>query len=263
MKSLVGTVKGILRGFGLELTRVDAFKRLQERVANNSTAKFDFLLELPRSDARKLIPYIDQSRSQIGQDLFAIWAAGLKRGGYFVEFGACDGLIGSNTYLLEAEFGWNGILAEPARSYHASLRKNRKALLEFSCVWRASGNNLMFNEIGPLSTLDMLSASDSHAEKRASGKRYTVQTISLRDLLGKHHAPRVIDYLSIDTEGSEFDVLSSFDFREFRFKAITCEHNYTASRERVYDMLVSKGYRRVFEELSSFEDWYVFGGPTV
>jgi len=52
-----------------------------------------------------------------------------------------------------------------------------------------------------------------------------VKTISLEDLLGKYDAPSVIDYLSIDIEGSEFEILSSFNFEKYKFKIITGENN--------------------------------------
>ncbi|MBK7635080.1 MAG: FkbM family methyltransferase [Saprospiraceae bacterium] len=59
-----------------------------------------------------------------------------------------------------------------------------------------------------------------------------------------------IDYLSIDTEGSEYDILSSFNFDRYTFGIITVEHNYTAYRDRIKDLLESKGYRRVLTNLS-------------
>lgn len=71
---------------------------------------------------------------------------------------------------------------------------------------------LHFNEtIEPqFSTVEGLAGLDLHAKKRQDGKRYAVETISLRDLLRTHDAPVRIDYLSIDTEGSEFAILDSF-----------------------------------------------------
>lgn len=44
--------------------------------------------------------------------------------------------------------------------------------------------------------------------------------------------PKIIDYLSIDTEGSEFDILSNFNFKEFKFRIITCEHNFGPNRKK-------------------------------
>ena len=57
------------------------------------------------------------SYAQIQQDLFILCELNFKRNGFFVEFGATDGIKLSNTYLLEKEFGWTGVLVEPARCY--------------------------------------------------------------------------------------------------------------------------------------------------
>ena len=73
---------------------------------------------------------------------------------------------------------------------------------------------LTFNEVGELATIDDFSNSDLHAKARVNGKKYKVKTISLEDLLDKYNAPKIIDYLSIDTEGSELDILSSFNFEK-------------------------------------------------
>ena len=98
---------------------------------------------------------------------------------------------------------------------------------------------------------------DFHAQRRKQGKRYQVKIISLEDLLGKYDAPSVIDYLSIDTEGSEFEILSSFNFEKYKFKIITCEHNFTSNREKIYSLLTEKGYVRKHTEISKFDDWFV------
>ena len=96
-----------------------------------------------------------------------------------------------------------------------------------------------------------------HKEARVKGKIYSVTTISLNDLVKRYNAPRQIDYLSIDTEGSEFDILSTFDFSKYKCKVITCEHNYTYARTKIYDLLSSNGYKRKLENLSAVDDWYV------
>lgn len=202
---------------------------------------------------------LKESRSQLRQDLFVLSQLDFKRGGFFVEFGATNGVDLSNTHLLEKQFGWSGVLAEPARSWHASLKKNRSAKIETSCVWRQSGCVLKFNEaaLGELSTIDSFSAADFHEKERKAGRTYDVETISLNDLLERHGAPRTVDYLSIDTEGSELEILRSFDFSRHSFTVITCEHNYTPAREEIHSLLTRQGYVRKYVELSEFDDWYV------
>ena len=77
------------------------------------------------------------------------------------------------------------------------------------------------------------------------------------DLLRKYDAPYRIDYLSIDTEGSEYEILKAFDFNAYRISIITCEHNFTDDRQKIYDLLTSQGYKRRYQDLSSVDDWYV------
>jgi hypothetical protein len=92
---------------------------------------------------------------------------------------------------------------------------------------------------------------------RQSGKHYGVDTISLNDLLEQFNAPSRIDYLSIDTEGSELRILSSLDFQKYDIRIITVEHNGTQQREKIFSLLSSKGFVRKFQEFSLFDDWYV------
>ena len=205
----------------------------------------------------KFVQAFKRSRSQLMQDLFVLTKTDFKQNGYFVEFGATNGVDLSNTYLLEKDFNWDGILAEPAKNWHEDLKSNRTAKIETDCVWKESGKTLKFNETpeGELSTIDLFSKFDRHS--RNSGNVYEVNTISLNDLLKKHNAPDEIDCLSIDTEGSEFEILSAFDFDAYNIKIITCEHNYTENRDKIQNLLEAVGYRRVLLETSKFDDWYV------
>ena len=199
----------------------------------------------------------DNMKAQLGQDLFVLYELSWKKAGYFVEFGATDGIQLSNTYLLERDFGWRGILAEPAKVWHAQLLRNRSASIDLECVWKETGSELQFTVTpeAEYSTLTEFAGSDSHS--RRDGSVQSVRTVSLNDLLKRHNAPSSIDYLSVDTEGSEFDILSKFDFSRYTVSVITCEHNFSVNRERVHDLLAANGFVRSFEGLSRWDDWYV------
>ncbi|MDO8800580.1 FkbM family methyltransferase [Phenylobacterium sp.] len=218
-----------------------------------------FLQRLKEPDTYRALQLLKLSRSQLRQDLFALAESEFKRDGYFVEFGGTNGSDLSNTYLLETSMGWRGIVAEPARCWHEALRINRKCHIETQCVWSESGLSVNFNEseLAELSTIEEFSTSDYHSKSRQAGTHYEVSTISLVDLLKKYDAPRRIDYLSIDTEGSEFDILNAFDFDAYDIQVITCEHNFTPNRRKIFDLLTSRGYVRKYASLSSFDDWYV------
>lgn len=257
---VISAAKYLFRAAGIGITSYSTLVSLRAVEPDNSRIDLDFLLTLPSSDAENIIFLLEKSKSQLRQDLFVLWALKYKREGYFVEFGACDGIDISNTFLLEKEFSWRGILAEPAKTWHQKLRENRpNASIEELCVWKDTNSLLTFNETDSihLSTVDIYSDSDLHSKKREKGEKYQVQTISLNDLLKKHNSPKHIDYLSIDTEGSEFEILNSLDFSTYSFSVITCEHNYTAQREKIYNLLTQNGYIRKFKNISKWDDWYL------
>ncbi|MBI3479391.1 MAG: FkbM family methyltransferase [Nitrosomonadales bacterium] len=255
--------KEVLRAFGIkppEPVEVNILKALMSfRNASSQSNPKEF-----REDWRFLKYCADnmyKSHSQIFQDLFVQFMLQDKRGGFFVDFGATDGVNMSNSYTLEKTFGWTGILAEPARCWQQNLKNNRNSLIESRCVWNKTGDVLTFKEVvgaAELSTIGHYTESDGHSSARIeTGVDYQVETISLNDLLKQHNAPTTIDYLSIDTEGSEFEILQAFDFDAYDIRIITVEHNHTPNREKIYSLLISKGYVRKLEALSLFDDWYV------
>lgn len=206
---------------------------------------------------------VEELRSQFGQDAFVLSQLEFKRGGYFVDFGATDGITGNNSHILEKRYGWTGILAEPACCWHEALRRNRSAHVEEACVAARSGGSIPFYEKGVLSSMRSY-VSLGHRLKRLTkpSRFYEVPTISLLDLLRKYRAPKIIDYLSMDTEGSEPEILGAFDFSSYRFRVITCEHNYSPRRDEIFALLSTHGYERVFESISEADDWYVLQEET-
>lgn len=206
-----------------------------------------------------LLSFNGLSKSQLRQDIFVLSELGFIRDGYFVEFGATDGVKFSNTHLLEYLFDWKGILVEPLASKYNDLIINRRCHIENMLVWTDSGKKIDFLEtpVSDLSTIYDFHDKDLHSNARQGGNLTTVDSISLLDLLDKYSAPRLIDYLSIDTEGSEYEILKAFDFDKYKFRVITCEHNYTDMRDSIYTLLTSKGYIRKYHNLSQFDDWYI------
>jgi FkbM family methyltransferase len=198
------------------------------------------------------------STAQLGQDLWVLERSGFQRAGFFVEFGATDGIRLSNTYLLEQAFGWSGICLEPNPRLYEQLQSNRRCTVADLCIGAHSGETVDFvlaEEYGGM-VKDM--ARDVHAQRRAAywadpGNRITLQTICLHDALVQLGAPRRIDYLSIDTEGSEYDILSTFPFEQWDVRRLTVEHNHSADRERIHQLLTERGYLRTEAQ---WDDWY-------
>lgn len=259
LMSVATRLNAILKRFDMVITRHSRLERLRQRLNATSDTDIEFLINTPSEHIHDLIRYLPKSTAQSRQDLFVLSQLNFKRGGFFVEFGATNGIDHSNTYLLEKEFDWTGILAEPGLCWHGALQRNRSVAIDTECVWKESSRTVPFYETdtSDLSTIDMYRGDDLHTHKRAQGIRYDVPTISLQDLLIKHQAPPLIDYLSIDTEGSEFDILEHFDFKRHQFRIITCEHNFTPARDKIYTLLSQNGYKRALERVSKQDDWYV------
>lgn len=201
----------------------------------------------------------DQSRSQILQDLWVAYETAGAKGGFFVEFGATNGRTNSNTWLLESEFAWTGVLAEPNAIWHDELARNRKCAIDHRCVSSESGKTVDFvlTDDPELSTMASFAEGDHFAPVRREAPRVSVATVSLNDLLVEHNVPARIDYMSVDTEGSEFEILKEFDFERFDVRLFTIEHNSTPSEKAVQTLLESHGYRRKFPEFSQWDAWYV------
>jgi FkbM family methyltransferase len=211
------------------------------------------------------IKNIGKSRSQNFQDVWALYETDFKYDGFFVEFGATNGIDGSNTYLLEQQYDWCGILAEPNPDLTYQLVNNRllsRTTVVSKCVYTETGKTLDFNitDEPDLSTIVGFGADDEHKEKRKSGKIVKVDTISLYDLLNTNNAPMSIDYISVDTEGSEYDILKAFFLKNDKYdvKCFTVEHNFNSEKRRALsDMFYEYGYRNKFPEFSRWDDFYI------
>ena len=197
-----------------------------------------------------------KSYSQLNQDIEVILHY-KNINGYYVEIGANDGINLSNTYLLEKN-GWNGICVEPIPSVYEKLKINRpNAYLCNKAVYHTSGLTVDFSVCNSYSLLSGISDSLDTYKKHIDENKTSIQveTISLNDLLHKVYAPCFIEYLSIDTEGSEYDILKAFDFTKHKFGIIHVEHNYAEPRRtNIRLLLESVGYR--FERENQWDDVY-------
>ena len=198
------------------------------------------------------------SYSQLGQDLEVIKFYNNKENGFFIEIGASDGIILSNTYLIETQYKWNGICCEPIPDNFKKLVKNRpNSICYDKAVYNNSGLTLNFDiAIDD----DLLSGISDHIDTHKSivdrnKKIIQVQTISLVDVLNNANAPSFIEYMSLDTEGSEFEILKNFDFEKYTFGLIDVEHNYNEPRRtQMKNLLLSKGY--IYKGENKWDDMY-------
>ena len=173
-----------------------------------------------------------------------------KKGGIFVDVGAHDGKTFSNTYFFETSLGWTGLCIEPMAERFDQLQKNRpRSTCIYGCAYNYTGK-LTFREVSGYA--EMLSGVDSdyhpahtsriHREVSQHGgtvKLFEKPCYRLADLLEEAKIS-VVDYLTIDTEGSELKVLQGIDFDKVRIEVIDVENNYGDSSVR--DFLLSKGF---------------------
>jgi FkbM family methyltransferase len=198
------------------------------------------------------------SYSQLGQDLEVIKFYNNKENGFFIEIGASDGIILSNTYLLETQYKWKGICCEPIPSNFKKLVKNRpNSICYDKAVYNISGLTVNFDIAN---NYDLLSGISNHIDchissVNANKETIHVQTISLLDVLNNANAPLFIEYMSLDTEGSEFEILKNFDFEKYTFGLIDVEHNYCEPRRtEIKKFLLSKGY--IYKGENNWDDMY-------
>jgi FkbM family methyltransferase len=201
--------------------------------------------------------------SQLGQDKRVIERFGGGRPGYFVEVGASNGVRISNTLALERDYGWRGICIEPVPSEFEQLCRNRpKAFCSNKPLADRSGLTVSFDVWESEKSGTMLSGIAEYINTRLhtlAGKRITMQTETLTEVLDRAGAPAVIEYLSLDTEGSELAILRGVDWSRYRFTLIHLEHNYVEpQRAQMREFLEARGYRRITE--MRFDDEYEFVG---
>jgi len=121
----------------------------------------------------------------------------------------------------------------------------------------------MVSDQGGLSTLkdfmesDKISIPSNTNLRKKSGKLISVETISLNDVIKEYFNSICPSFISIDTEGSEYEILKAFDLNKFRPKVFTIEHNHTEKESKIEYHLINNGYVRIFRKLTTFDAWYI------
>lgn len=179
-------------------------------------------------------------------------------GGFYIDAGAHDGIGDSNTYTLEQSGKWEGLCIEPS-SYFNGIHKNRKCFVSSAVLGEFDNEETLveFTEVkgGELSGVTNNFCDHWNREEVGIVSKTMRCTVSLDTLLDFFNAPKVIEYLDIDIEGSEFDVLRGLSGR-YIIHAICVEHNgVVVNQERIFNLLSSRNYNREFQ--SEVEDWYL------
>jgi len=199
------------------------------------------------------------STSQCFQDLFVLYFSKFKSDGYFVDIGASNGVTFSNSFILERK-GWKGIVSEPENTWHKKLNQ-RNCTKDYRVIYDQSDLDVSFSHVENdpmLSGITEHFAEDGNQKFRKNFVTKKYKTVSLNDLLIEHKAPKEIDYISIDTEGSENKILKSFNFDNFKVQIFTIEHNFVnEKRENVAKIMKENGYIGIFDHISKHDDWFL------
>jgi hypothetical protein len=169
---------------------------------------------------------IDKFYSQAAQDLFVLIALDGKRDGFFMDIGCYDPIDISNSYLLETEFDWTGIMLDINRESVEKCKSKRVAICY--CA--------------------------------------DAVTFDYKKALDDNHCPRIVDYISLDIDGmNTLHTLKALPLLDYEFRVMTFEHDAYAreaevrTESRAY--LESLGYVRICSDVSNagciYEDWYV------
>lgn len=191
--------------------------------------------------------------SQLGADKWILSKVS-STPGFFLDVGAADGFTISNTLLLE-ENGWKGIAVD---AFPRNFEKRTNTIVESAVVAAKKGELVDF--LVPTHYRDFSGITRNLGKHKEVLSQVETQTVSretslLSDILDKHNAPLTIDYMNLDIEGSEYEILSTFPFDKYTIKYITVEHNFEEpKRTQIYDLLKSKGYER--EKEVEWDDWY-------
>lgn len=179
--------------------------------------------------------------SQAGQDRWVVQRVfNYKTGGYFVDIGAFDGVLLSNTFWLEKNLGWSGLCVEADPQTFRILQRNRSCHCINACIGRAGDQVDFVTDLGTFSG----SKRGLESEDGPPRQGISMKTLSVDQLLQDAEAPPVIDYLSVDVEGMEDEVMETFPFDRYRFLCATIERPSTSLRS----ILDGQGYLLVADQ---------------
>jgi len=189
------------------------------------------------------------------------------RNGFYVELGANDGALASNSYFFELKKGWQGVLIEPSPNLYLSCVKRRGEKNHIFCnacvpfeyeekyVTMKYSDSMTISENLSLDIGDkneFIKSGDKHLLPGERSFEFGAKAATITSLLTIANAPLLIDFLSLDVEGAELAVLQGLDFDLFNFKYMLIE---CRDIDRLIDFLSPRGYK-FYEKLSHHD--YLF-----
>lgn len=194
-------------------------------------------------------------KGQKHQDKWVLFhALPLMKQGYFLDLAAADGVTHSNTYVLEKHFGWTGLCIEPNPAFYRQLLQNRECIADPSVVsdkCEILDFRIDNGQLGGIVADDTDNNARTRKDQLVGATIVSLEANTINAILAKNNAPKLIDYFSLDVEGSEERVISTLDFGSYQFKCITIER----PTRKVNEILFDNGY--VFVRNIQFDSFYV------
>lgn len=188
------------------------------------------------------------------QDKWVIEFFDYKQSGYFLDIGAMDGYTSSNTYILEKQYNWDGICVECQDIHITKLEKNRNCKIVKKGIWNKNGY-FSFNPHTSSIVQNFYPAPP-------------IETYTFKKLFEKYNVPTIIDYISLDIEGAEYEALTQFPFNTHISILWTIEHNSyligQSLKNNIKKTMLENDYVIAVENVAcadsnngAFEDWFI------
>lgn len=217
-------IQNLFKILGLKIVKLEYFLYSQRLLKKYNFIRY--LDNLEKNKFKEIVNFVPESKSENSQDIMVLDQLNFKKNGFFVEFGAGNGEKFSNTFLLEKKFNWKGILAEPCKSFHKEIFSRRNCIIDQRAVSNTTGLQVNFVEF------ENKHFSKINTKPSKNKTNYSVFTVSLMDLLNEYNCPNEFDYLSIDTEGNEFEIIEKLDFSVYKPSIISIEHNHNQKSKK-------------------------------
>lgn len=208
-----------------------------------------------------MLTHIPHFYSQQGEDehLLHTFFKG-KSAGTFIELGALDGVLYSNTKFYEETLGWRGILIEPVPRLFEMLLHNRpNCELHRLAICSQQGEVEFVGEdayAGSVHTYGKELLEARQVESKLPTQTYKVEAKPFREVVDHHRVPKV-DLLSVDVEGGEFEVLNTFDW-DIDVSVVIYESSLKWKQEdldKCQKLMEEKGFT-FHERFCGSEIWY-------
>ena len=219
-------------------------KNLRDKLRYQEIIIETLMLEISKSeDPYELFKFIVENKeiscSRNYSDLVALFYLGKNK--RYLEIGAGEPIIGSDTFLLEQEMQWTGIQVEPDLQTFKKLQMTRtdSVQLNAAVIGDADKSEYFLNPY----TMRL-------SKQKKNFKQ--IKTINMHDIKTLNTK---FDALFIDVEGNELNIISSKSFLDFNFKFINIEMIWNNSQ--IYDILSGYGYKQVGASFSSYSGWFI------